>query len=163
VKANKHIEAISAALHGRTLTDVMDFRVPLLPPSVNNYVRHARNGRHYVTDEAKMFMQAVAVYSKQQAVRFKGYYVEIWLNLGPKERMDVDNCAKVVLDSLAKCGIIHSDAFVTDLALHKRRALESSTCIAIWQPAHDIVRKGRRPVDSQAEWLEQNGIVEPAP
>ncbi len=141
--ADRHLEALSAALHGRTLCADMDFMVPLLPPSVNHYVKHTRSGRHYVTNEAKAFMQAVAVCSNREAVRYDHYFVEIYLNLGPKERMDVDNCAKVVLDSLATAGIIHSDAFVTDLAIHKRRAPKSSTNITIWQPAHDVVRSAR--------------------
>jgi Holliday junction resolvase RusA-like endonuclease len=131
-------------LNGRTLCGDMDFCVPLLPPSVNHYVKHTRLGKHYVTEEAKRFMQTVAALSNRQCVRYERYFVEIYLNLGPKERMDVDNCAKVILDALAKCGIIHSDAAVTDLALHKRRAPESSTCITIWQPAHDVVQQARK-------------------
>lgn len=122
----------------------MDFCVPLLPPSVNHYVKHTRSGRHYVTKEAIAFMDAVALFSDNECVRYKSYYVEIYLNLGYKERMDVDNCAKVVLDSLAKAGIIHNDSAVTDLALHKRRAKENMTCITIWEPAHQVVKNGRK-------------------
>lgn len=146
MKKNRHLENLSAALHGRTLVGQMDFCVPLLPPSVNHYKKPTARRGHiewYVTDEAKAFIQAVGLFSRNESVRFEKYYVEIYLNLGPKARMDVDNCAKVVLDSLAKCGIIHSDAFVTDLAIHKRRAPESRTCITIWEPSHSIVQRSR--------------------
>ena len=133
-----------ADLNGRTLCADTNFMVPMLPPSANHYVKHTRSGRHYVTTEVKAFMQAVAICSKREAVRYENYFIEIYLNLGPKERMDVDNCAKMILDSLSKAGIIHSDAAVTDLALHKRRAPESNTYISIWQPAHDVVKQGRK-------------------
>ena len=127
----------------RKMVEVMDFCVPLLPPSVNNYVRHTRKGQHYVTGEAKAFKEAVGLFSNNECVRFKSYFIEIFLNLGPRERMDVDNCSKVILDALKDAEIIHSDAAVTDLTLHKRRAPENRTCITIWQPSHDVVKNGR--------------------
>ena len=126
---------------GQEIWGDLDFNVPMIPPSVNHYVKHTRTGGHYVTKAAESFIEAVGLFSKNQCVRYDSYFVEIFLNLGPKQKMDVDNCAKVVLDALAKNRIIHSDAAVTDLTLHKRRAAQSSTNITIWQPSHDVVSK----------------------
>lgn len=129
----------------RTLAegDVVEIIVPLLPPSVNHYVKHTRNGRHYVTEEAKAFKSALGLFAKGQRIRLAAYYIEIWLNFGKGRRMDLDNAPKVILDGLVEAGVIHSDAAVTDLSLHKRRNLtKESTQITIWQPAHDVVKNG---------------------
>ena len=125
------------------MTDVVEINVPLLPPSVNSYVRHTRNGRHYVTGEAKAFKTAVGLFAKGQRIRLAAYYIEIWLNLGKGTRIDLDNAPKLILDALVDAGVIHSDAAVTDLTLHKRRNwAKPSTQITIWQPAHDVVQRG---------------------
>lgn len=125
-------------------TDVVQIIVPLTPPSVNHYVKHTRNGGHYVTQEAKAFKSAVALFAKGQQIRLEAYYIEIWLNLGKKTRLDLDNAPKLILDALVDAGVIHSDAAVTDLALHKRRNwAKPSTQITIWQPSHDVVREAR--------------------
>lgn len=113
----------------------LEFCVPLLPPSVNHYVKHTRQGRHYVTAEAKAFKQAIPLCAKQRQVRHKFYSIEIYVNLGKDDRIDLDNCAKVILDGLVEGGQIHSDAAVTCLVLHKTRrcGLPPSTCITIWE------------------------------
>lgn len=113
----------------------IDFCVPLIPPSVNMYVRHTRTGRHYVTSEAKAFKAAIPICARQRQVRHKFYSIEIYVNLGPGQKIDIDNCAKVILDGLVEGGQIHSDAAVTLLCLHKKRGnqLAPSTCITIWE------------------------------
>jgi crossover junction endodeoxyribonuclease RusA len=123
--------------------DVVEIIIPLLPPSVNHYVKHTRDGRHYVTKEAKAFKEAVALFSKGQQIRLAAYYIEIWFNLGKNTRLDLDNAPKLVLDGLVDAGVIHSDAAVTDLTTHKRRNWkQESTQVTIWQPAHDVVKNG---------------------
>jgi crossover junction endodeoxyribonuclease RusA len=125
--------------------DVVEIIVPLLPPSVNHYVKHTRNGRHYVTKEAAAFKDAVALFSKGQQIRLEAYYIEIWFNLGKGVKLDLDNAPKLVLDGLVAAGVIHSDAAVTDLTLHKRRNWkQESTQITIWQPASDVVRQAKK-------------------
>ena len=103
--------------------------VPLVPPTVNHYVKHTRNGRHYVTKEAKAFKSAVALLARQQraCVEAEKYEVEAHIYLGAKQKGDVDNFAKVILDALAEAGVctgtrgVGSDARITDLILRKRR------------------------------------------
>jgi len=136
----------------RAMTEELELIIPIIPPSVNHYKKPyanrfgADNGKGkicwYRTAAADTFMDLVAIHARGQQIHLEAYYIEVWLNLGPKERMDVDNCGKVILDSLVKAGVIHSDAAVTDLALHKRRAAESSTQITIWKPAHQHVKEG---------------------
>ena len=111
----------------------LEITVPMIPPSANHYVKHTRNGRHYITKEAIAFRAAIALFAKGQQIRFKFYAVEIYLCLGPKQKQDLDNCAKVVLDSLVKGSIIDSDAKITCLTLHKRRWDKPSTQITIWE------------------------------
>ncbi len=95
--------------------------IPLVPPSVNHYVRHTRKGRHYITREAKAFLAAVEIFAAGRKVAAKAYRVEFTVYLGKGARGDADNYAKCVLDGLAKAGVIHSDAAVAELAVGKRR------------------------------------------
>src|SRR5271163_3384567 len=73
------------------MTDVIEIIVPLIPPSLNHYVKHTRRGHHYVTNEAKAFKAAVGLFAKGQRIRLESYYIEIWLNLGKGHRLDLDN------------------------------------------------------------------------
>jgi crossover junction endodeoxyribonuclease RusA len=98
----------------------VSFTVPLVPPSVNSYVRHSR-GRHYVTREAKAFKEAVAILARGQTTRGDGYWIGIAIFLGKAQRGDLDNFAKVVLDALVKAAVIDSDAKVEELTLKKAR------------------------------------------
>jgi crossover junction endodeoxyribonuclease RusA len=114
----------------------LEICVPLLPPSVNHYVKHTRDGRHYVTAEAKAFKAAIPLCARQRQVRHDWYAIEIWINLAKGDKIDLDNCAKVILDGLVEGGQIHSDAAVTCLTLHKTRRydhLAGKTCITIWE------------------------------
>jgi crossover junction endodeoxyribonuclease RusA len=100
----------------------IQFEVPLVPPSVNNYVRHTRRGIHYKTRAAGAFEDAVAICSRGQEVRkSKAYRVKVSVYLGFNQKGDVDNFGKVVLDSLVRTRVIKSDAAVTDLWLSKGR------------------------------------------
>lgn len=92
--------------------------IPMVPPSVNHYVKHFRNGAHVVQPAAKSFKYAVAMLSKD-CEHFTGkkttYTVTLGIFLGPKQKGDIDNFPKVVLDSLKDAGIIHTDAAVKHL------------------------------------------------
>jgi len=98
----------------------LSLTVPLIPPSVNHYVKHSR-GRHYRTAAADDFMLLVKQAVKGRQVRAKAYAVSIAILLGQKQRGDLDNFAKVVLDSLVKAGAIDSDSRVTSLGMSKAR------------------------------------------
>ena len=112
----------------------LDFTVPLIPPSVNHYAKHTRGGGHYVTKEALAFKAAIPICAKQRQLRYKFYAIEIYVNLGHGQKVDLDNCSKVILDGLVEGGQIHSDAAVTLLCLHKRRDRKNPrTCITVWE------------------------------
>jgi len=98
--------------------------VPLVPPTVNHYVKHTRRGRHYVSGEAISFKEAVRLFSKRQQVRGAQYKVEVWVHLGKGQKGDIDNFAKVVLDGLKDAGVIDSDAKIANLHLYKRRSAD---------------------------------------
>lgn len=115
-------------------SDSIEFTVPLVPPSVNHYVKHTHSGGHYVTKEAKAFKAAIPICAKQRQVRHKAYAIEIYVMLGYAQKLDIDNAAKVILDGLVEGGQIHSDAAVTGLFLHKRRDVDNPrTQITIWE------------------------------
>ncbi|MCL6481040.1 MAG: RusA family crossover junction endodeoxyribonuclease [Firmicutes bacterium] len=101
--------------------DALTITVPLVPPSVNHYVRHTRTGRHYVTREGKAYKRAVALFARGKCVRAKRYELEAVIYLGYGQRGDGDNFWKVVADGLVEAGVIHSDAAVSDWILRKRR------------------------------------------
>ena len=98
----------------------LSFTVPMVPPSVNSYVRHSR-GRHYRTKPADDFSLLVKQAVAGRQVRADFYAVTVIILLGPKQRGDIDNFAKVVLDSLVQCGAIDSDSRITSLAMMKGR------------------------------------------
>ena len=100
---------------------VITFTVPLVPPSVNHYVKHTKTGGHYRTRAADAFMEGIWVHSGRRKMRAKAYSVEAVIYLGKGQKGDTDNFAKVIGDGLAKAGVIHSDAAITDWVLRKRR------------------------------------------
>jgi crossover junction endodeoxyribonuclease RusA len=95
--------------------------IPMIPPSVNHYVKHTRSGRHYKTKAAGAFENAVLIFSSHIRETIEAGAVEATIYLGKGDKGDVDNFGKVILDSLAATKIIRSDATVTDLILRKRR------------------------------------------
>lgn len=95
--------------------------VPLVAPSANHYKGVTRNGVWFVKKEAGAFVKAVGILAQGQRVRGRSYrvYIGVWLAAGQKG--DVDNFAKVVLDSLTKSGVIDTDAKITRLEMEKFR------------------------------------------
>ena len=109
------------------------FTVPLVPPSVNHYVKHTRRGRHYVTCEAKAFKAAMVYCAQGKRVIAEKYGVELMIFLGANQKGDIDNYAKCALDGLKDADVIHSDAAVTCLVLFKDRdATNPRTEIKVW-------------------------------
>ena len=113
------------------------FTVPhLTPPSVNHYTKDCyytgRDGFSHrgkkLTPEAKAYKDAVAIFARGRTVapitnseRKKARYsVTVHLYLGPNQRLDGDNGAKLAIDALVNCGVIHSDTSVeSHLIPHK--------------------------------------------
>ena len=115
-------------------------KVPLIPPSVNHYIKHTRSGRHYKTGEAQAFKDEIALAVKGRYVESIYLSVIISVTLGTGERGDVDNFPKLVLDALADCGvfrnskgIIVSDAHVVRLEVTKNdRARPDKGYTEVW-------------------------------
>jgi crossover junction endodeoxyribonuclease RusA len=95
--------------------------IPGIPPTVNHYVKHTRDGRHYQTAEGKDFKQLIAITAARREIRAKRYELEVTVYLGHGQRGDGDNFWKVTADGLVKAGVIHSDAAVSDWIMHVRR------------------------------------------
>ena len=113
----------------------VEFVVPLLPPSVNHYVKHSRAGRHYVTAEAKAFKEAVKILGPKFMVGNKKsiYATKFIFELGKGIKGDGSNFLKVLEDALVDAGIIHSDAAIMQQHWFKKRAALSSTRIIVWK------------------------------
>ena len=95
--------------------------VPMIPPSVNSYVRHSR-GRHFKTPEANRFLETLVACARGAgAVSGKGYGVAIIIWLGKGDRGDIDNFPKLVLDGLVLAGVIDTDSKVVVLLIRKHR------------------------------------------
>jgi crossover junction endodeoxyribonuclease RusA len=114
--------------------DKLRMMVPLHPPTGNHYIKHTRDGRHYVTPAAVAWYQAVAVIARGMQVRGKEHAVEYTVYQGFNHRGDVDNYAKVILDGLVKGGVLATDSSVTSLHAHKKRdKLNPRTEIYVWR------------------------------
>jgi Holliday junction resolvase RusA-like endonuclease len=109
--------------------------VPLIPPSVNHYVRHVWRGTkvsHYLTDEAQGFKTAVQILSKDALLPVGEYGVRMRLYLGKGQRGDIDNFPKCVLDAL-KGQVIASDGMVKHLEVDINRDWDNPrTEIEVW-------------------------------
>jgi Holliday junction resolvase RusA-like endonuclease len=111
------------------------FSVPATPPSVNHYMVHTRRGLHFRTPEARAFEEHVAVRAGGlRGKKVEATEVDIILWLGPKQKLDVDNAPKSLLDSLVRAEVIRSDASITRLLVEKHRAESPQTDIYIrWE------------------------------
>jgi crossover junction endodeoxyribonuclease RusA len=107
------------------MSESITFTVPLVPPSVNHYVKHTRNGRHYVTKEAKAFKEAVVLLAPRHVKPAKRYRVVLSVFLGAGARGDADNFGKCPIDALVSAGVIHSDAAVESVTINKFRDREN--------------------------------------
>jgi Holliday junction resolvase RusA-like endonuclease len=131
------------------IEDVVAFTLPLTPPSVNHYKRPTmytgRDGNvhrgYKLTGEARAFKDAVAIFARGRTVapasdrdrRKVKYKVEAHVYLGPRQRLDADNCGKLLCDALEDAGVIHSDAFVADFRVfpHKDRRYDPGTTFIV--------------------------------
>jgi|HubBroStandDraft_1064217.scaffolds.fasta_scaffold311593_1 Holliday junction resolvase RusA-like endonuclease len=100
-----------------------DFWMPLLPPSVNHYVTHG-GGFHRKSAEAKAFERDFTLFNGGYSVNGERFHVTFKFFPGPKQKGDVDNRNKVLLDCIAKAGMLRnfkgeelSDAWVKRLTV----------------------------------------------
>ena len=102
----------------------LSLSIPMEPPSGNSYVRHTRDGRHYLTSKSKDWYKAVAIIAAGNQVSGKAHEITYTVYQGFGSKGDVDNYAKTILDGLTKAGVLKSDASVVSLHCHKLRDRE---------------------------------------
>lgn len=107
---------------------MFEIKIPGIPPSVNHYVKHTRNGRSYVTTEAQSFKDAIGFHARACYVVGKTFNLSLRVVLGAGDKGDVDNFPKLVMDGLAAAGVfrnkkgkIVSDAHVEKLVVEVDR------------------------------------------
>lgn len=102
------------------MLDSLSISVPCIPPSVNHYVKHSR-GRHFKSTGALIFESLIRASANGRNVfsRSSKYEIHIIITLGKKEKGDIDNFPKLVLDSLVRADVIPSDNMVTKLVVEK--------------------------------------------
>lgn len=101
----------------------VEFQIPLLPPSVNHYVTHG-GGFHKKSPAAKAFERDFPIFSAGYFVVGERFAVTFHFTPGPKDKGDIDNRNKCLLDCIAKAGMLRnrkgeelSDAWVKRLTV----------------------------------------------
>jgi crossover junction endodeoxyribonuclease RusA len=100
----------------------IEFSIPMVPPGVNHYVKHTRNGKHYKTSEAIAWEETFALHAPKLSVQGKTFYLHVAYVLGKGQRLDIDNGNKCALDAVARAGMLRdrdgkvlSDAWIERL------------------------------------------------
>jgi len=100
------------------------------PPSINNYWMTSGH-RRYISKRGMEFRKAVVMFCLEWRVRKLGdqaVMVHIVLKPRSKKLMDIDNCAKAILDSLEHAGIINSDVQVERLVIERGKPVKGGGC-----------------------------------
>jgi Holliday junction resolvase RusA-like endonuclease len=78
----------------------------MLPPSVNSYVRHKAQGVHVKSEQARAWERDFPLFSRGQFIVGKRFAIALDYTFGPNDRGDIDNFNKLVLDCVAKSGML---------------------------------------------------------
>jgi len=100
------------------------------PPSINNYWI-ASGHRRFISKRGQLFRQEVIVACLQGRVPKLGsqsLMVHIILQPRNKKLMDIDNCAKAILDSLEHAAIFDSDVQVQKLVIERGESIKGGGC-----------------------------------
>lgn len=100
------------------------------PPSINNYWLTSGH-RRYISKRGMEFRKAVWLYCLEWKIGKlgdKAVMVHIVLRPRSKKLMDIDNCAKAILDSLENAGIITSDVQVERLVIERGQPVKGGGC-----------------------------------
>ena len=103
------------------------------PPSVNTYWRRSRNAT-YISKKGQQFKQAVAEYVADTKVpKFGDAEIEVIIVIRPRSTnyMDIDNCAKAVLDSCQDAGVFDDDNQVWKLTIERGTPIKGGECVVI--------------------------------
>lgn len=85
--------------------------IPMLPPSVNHYVKHVivkGQQRHIKTPETLAWERTFGFFVGGQFVTGKRFEVALRFRMGGGDSFDVDNLNKCTLDCAAKAGTIRN-------------------------------------------------------
>lgn len=80
-----------------------------IPPSVNHYKTRFRNGNTVVSKEALAFKQLIAYALHGKYAAGPRFEIILSITLGKKQKGDIDNFPKLVIDGLAEAGAFRSD------------------------------------------------------
>ena len=103
------------------------------PPSINNYWI-ASGHRRFISKRGVLFRQAVAEYVIEHGVPKLGdqaLSVHIVLRPRSKKLMDIDNCAKAILDACEHAGIFDSDVQVEKLLIERGLPMKNGGCVVL--------------------------------
>lgn len=90
------------------------------PPSNNKYWRHYRN-RVVIGPDGVAYRTAVQDFLDDRGVSFGGKRLSVTIRLlaNTKRKFDLDNFAKVILDSLAHAGVYDNDSQIDLLTMER--------------------------------------------
>lgn len=97
------------------------------PPTGNHAVKHTRQGRHYVTSEAKSYYETVTylVRCANACAMLDGdLTVECDIYPPDRRRRDMDNAWKVLSDACTKAGVWLDDTQINRLVLERQEPVK---------------------------------------
>jgi crossover junction endodeoxyribonuclease RusA len=103
------------------------------PPSINNYWI-ASGHRRFISKRGVLFRQSVMEYVMDNEVPKlgdQGLSVHIVLRPRSKKLMDIDNCAKAILDACEHAGIFDSDVQVEKLLIERGLPKKGGGCVVM--------------------------------
>ncbi len=97
------------------------------PPSGNHMWKHTRNGRHFLTQEARDYYQLVAqtvVLSNQNTQLAGKLHVECDIYPPDNRRRDLDNAWKTISDACTKAFVWQDDTQIHRLVLERMETVK---------------------------------------
>lgn len=108
------------------------------PPTVNNYWKHNRNGKTYLSKEARQYKQCVGLHVYQVKPHCCPYTTPVAVEIAaypPDNRArDLDNLLKVLLDALEDTGIVANDWLVSDLRIVRKNVIVGGRVDVVVEP-----------------------------
>lgn len=97
--------------------------------------------RRYISKRGNEFKEAVRIYCLQHKIPKLGMQdvtVQIVLHPRSKILMDIDNCAKAILDSLEGAHIFDDDKQVNQLVIKRGSLVKGGGCTVYIQPSTSL-------------------------